>query len=58
MKITRQDIAEILAGVGAPGEKLEEKRAAVEAFFTENNAKPKNKQGIYVIDEIKTYREY
>lgn len=49
---SRQDIADLLASVGKPGEKREEKRQVVQHLFEEGGWKSTNFQGHSLFDDI------
>ena len=50
--LTRQDIAELLASIGKPGEKQEEKIAAVSELSKQNF------QNIKLEDSLNSYEEF
>lgn len=54
---TRLDIAELLASVGKPGEKLDEKEQAVLDLFEAVSAYPNNSQGHSVVSTLDSYEE-
>lgn len=56
--INRQDIAELLASVGGPGEKREDKTQAVLDLYKQVGANPNNSQGHSVIDTLMTWGEF
>jgi hypothetical protein len=56
---TRDDIAQVLRAVAAPGDKLDEKRAAVRRLFDETGHNPYNgQQGYHVDEDLGDYDAY
>lgn len=55
---TRGDLNDLMAAVGEPGEKQDEKRAAVEDLFRQLGKSMTNFQKFSVIDDLNTYEAY
>lgn len=55
---TREDIARLLASVGAPGEKRDEKKAAVRELFSQIGRSSNNFQGHDIELGLDSYGEY
>lgn len=56
--VTMADIHKLLESIAPPGEKRDEKRAAVERLFREDGARRTNSQGFDVLDDLSSYPEY
>lgn len=54
---TRDDIAALLASVGKPGKKRDEKKQAVERLFSEVGGGV-NPQGFHVVEDLESYEAY
>lgn len=55
---TRQDVADVLASIGVPGENQAEKVAAVKQLFDETGHRNINFQGHSVYDDLGEYEAY
>jgi len=55
---TMMDISNLLASIGKPGEKQEEKIDAVKKLFSDTNSSGVNIQGHAVWDSLDSYPEF
>lgn len=57
-KITQADISAVLAEVGKPGQKQDEKVDKVRELFEAKGESGMNFQGVHVVDTLDSYPEY
>lgn len=52
------EISKLLAKIGKPGEKRDDKKQAVKDLFTERGASRLNPQGFDILNDLESYMEY
>ena len=57
-QVTMNDISELLASIGLPGEKPDEKKQAVIDLFESKGLSGENMQGHHVAEDLSSYPEY